>query len=211
MSDEYNFSIKGKRPEEIYRDVREYYDKKMISWYASSKSIMKTQEELTIRALELLDLKEKDLLILDAGTGPGFTAMFLKEIGYKTVALDLIPEFLSYYEIKDLNPVVGDMRYLPFRPKSFNAIVSISTLQWIFKELGYNKNDLMLKEFSKSLFNILKFKSKAVFQFYPKSKEIMEHIGRTIVKNSNFSGDIIIDNPHSPKKRKIFLLLKKDQ
>jgi 18S rRNA (guanine1575-N7)-methyltransferase len=208
LSDDYNFSVKRKRPEEIYRDVREYYDEKMISWYASSKSIMKTQEKMTIRALELLDLKEKDLLILDAGSGPGFTAMYLNERGYKTVALDLIPEFLNYYEIKDLNPIVGDMRYLPFRPKSFNVIISISALQWIFNELNLSKNNSKLKEFSKSLSNILKPKSRALFQFYPKSKELMEQIGRIIVSSSKLSGDIIIDNPDSPKKRKIFLLLK---
>ncbi|MFW9785805.1 MAG: class I SAM-dependent methyltransferase [Candidatus Heimdallarchaeota archaeon] len=211
MSDEYNFYIKKKRPEDIFDDVREYYTKDMISWYANSKSIIKTQEKITIRALEVLDLKEKKYLILDAGSGPGFTAMYLNKIGHRTVALDIIPDFLNHYNIRDLNPIAADMLNLPFRPNSFNAIVSISALQWIYREICINKTEKKYKNLSKSLFNILKPYSKAVFQFYPKSKAAMDIIGKIIVENTNFNGNFIIDNPDNPKKRKIFLFLRKDR
>ncbi|MBA7703079.1 hypothetical protein ES703_111861 [subsurface metagenome] len=80
LKDNYDFNVKRKRPEEKYRDVLDYFRGETLSWYSSSKSIMKIQEEITIRALELLNLRKKDALILDAGSGPGFTAMYLKEI-----------------------------------------------------------------------------------------------------------------------------------
>jgi hypothetical protein len=67
----------------------------------------------------------------------------------------------------------------------------------------------LLKHLSKSFFNILKPYSKAIFQFYPKNKEIMENIGKIITQNTAFQGNFIIDNPNNPKKRKIYLLLKK--
>jgi ubiquinone/menaquinone biosynthesis C-methylase UbiE len=155
LPNEYYFHVKRTRPEELYEDVREYYNKEMISWYATSKSIMKTQEKITIRAMELLNLKKRRALVLDAGSGPGFTAMYLHRIGHRTVALDIIPGFLNYYDIRNLNPIAADMLNLPFRPNSFNAIISISALQWIYRDISNKKIESKGKNLSKSLFSIL--------------------------------------------------------
>ncbi|MHA2280913.1 MAG: class I SAM-dependent methyltransferase [Promethearchaeota archaeon] len=209
MSNGYNFFVKRKRPEEIYKDVREYYNVEMISWYSTSKNIMKIQEKITRRALELLDLRKQESLILDAGSGPGFAALYLKEVGYKIVALDLILEFLSFYEINDLNQINSDMCFPPFRPSTFDAIISISALQWIYRDINNNLMFSMLKSLFKTFFQILKKNSMVLMQFYPKSKEIMDEIGKTITNHTDFKGEFIIDNPNSKKKRKIFLLLKK--
>lgn len=209
VSDGYYFNVKNKRPEEMYEKVSDYFQGKTLSWYARSKSIMRIQEKITIRALEILDLKQEKSLILDAGCGPGFTSIYLKEIGHDVIALDLISEFLHFYDIKDLNPIVSNMCYMPFRCDIFDAIVSISALQWIYREI----NNIMMKErlvnLSQSLYKILKPNSKAVFQFYPKNNDIMEEIGKIIAENTNFHGNFVIDNPNNPKKRRIYLLLKK--
>ncbi|MFX0105083.1 MAG: class I SAM-dependent methyltransferase [Candidatus Hodarchaeota archaeon] len=210
MNDNYNFNVKRKRPEEIYTNVSDYFRGEILRQYASSKSIIKIQEKITIRALELLNLKKKDALILDAGSGPGFTAMYLNEIGYNTVAIDVISEFLYYYDIKELNPIATDMCFPPFKPKTFDAIISISALQWIYRDLNNTKMHYMLKNLFKSFFEILKPESKIIIQFYPKNKEIMEAIGKLIIENTDFKGDFIIDNPNHQKKRKIFLLLNKE-
>ncbi|MFX0136639.1 MAG: class I SAM-dependent methyltransferase [Candidatus Hodarchaeota archaeon] len=178
--------------------------------YASSKSIIKIQEKITIRALELLNLRKKDALILDAGSGPGFTAMYLNEIGYKTVAIDVISQFLNYYDIKALNPITADMCFPPFKPNTFDAIISISALQWIYRDFKSERMHYLLKSLSKSFFLILKNNSQVIFQFYPKSKEIVDNIGKIIIENTDFKGNFIIDNPQNNKKRKIFLLLKKE-
>lgn len=211
MNTEYNFNVKKKRPEEEYGKVSDYFRGDILNQYATSKNMMKIQEKITIRALELLDIKKKDSLILDAGSGPGFAATYLKEIGYKIVALDIIPEFLYYYEIKDLNPITADMCFPPFKPNTFDAIISISALQWIFRDLKDKMMYSMLKNLSISFYKILKPNGRVVIQFYPKNKEIMDNTGKIIVKHTDFSGNFIIDNPNRQKKRKIFLLLNKNR
>ncbi len=210
MSDNYNFNIKKRRPEEIYNSALDYFRGDILQQYASSKNIMKIQEKITIRALEILKLNKKDKFILDAGTGPGFAAMYLNKIGYKTVAIDIITEFLNFYDIKELNPIASDMCFPPFKPHIFDAIISISSLQWIYRDIGNKLMKDQIISLAKSFYFILKPKKKVIFQFYPKNKEILDKIGKIFVKETDFDGQFIIDNPKNPKKRKIFLFLKKE-
>jgi 18S rRNA (guanine1575-N7)-methyltransferase len=209
LNGKYDFNIKRKRPEEEYEKVSDYFKGDILRAYANSKNIMRIQEKITIRALELLDLKKKEGLILDAGCGAGFTAMYLNEFGFRSVALDIIVNFLRHYDISSLNPVNADMCFVPFKPNTFDAIISISALQWIFRDINNKNMHLLLKNLSKSFFHILKPNSRVIFQFYPKSKVIMESIGKIITDNTEFTGNFIIDNPNHHRKRKIFLLLDK--
>lgn len=171
---------------------------------------MRIQEKITIRSLELLDLKKKDGLILDAGCAPWFAAIYLNELGYKVVALDLISEFLSFYNINELNPIAADMCFLPFQPNTFYAIISIFTLQWIYRELNNDSIKMNLVNLAYSIEILLKPKSRAIVQFYPKNNLIMEAIGKIIAENTKLKGTYIINNPNNAKKRKIFLLFKKE-
>lgn len=207
LNENYNFNVKRKRPEDIYKEVSDYFKGDILRQYASSKSMIRIQEKITIRALELLKIRKKDALILDAGSGPGFAAMYLREIGYKVVTIDIISEFLKYYDIKDLNPINSDMCFLPFKPNTFDAIISISALQWIYRDIHNKQMNNLLRKLSKSFFKILKPSSRVIIQFYPKNNEIMESIGKTIANSTAFHGNFIIDNPDSQIKRKIYLLL----
>ena len=210
MNKSYRFEVKKKRPEEIYNSVRDYFKGQFLVNYAKSKSLMRIQEKITIRTLEILDLEQKKMLILDAGCGPGFASVYLKEQGYNVVALDIISKFLYVYDIKELNPLAADMCFLPFQPNIFDAIISISALQWIYRN-GNNENmKLNLISLSKQIENVLKPRAKAVFQFYPKGNSIMEEIGKIFALYTNLSGNFIIDNPDNAKKRKIFLILIKN-
>ena len=209
MNDEYKFEIKSKRPEDIYSNVNVYYNKENISKYANSKSLMRIQEKMTIRTLELLNLPEQNSLILDLGSGVGFVGMYLNEVGYKTVAIDIISEFLRYYDIKELNPIIADMCILPFKPETFDAIVSVSALQWVYRDINSKRNKLALKNLAKSVFSVLKPQAKAIFQFYPKNDMMMDLIGKMFIEHTPFKGGFMIDNPNSPKKRKIYLILNK--
>jgi 18S rRNA (guanine1575-N7)-methyltransferase len=210
LSDDYFFNVKRKRPEELHESAFDYFNNETLTNYAKSKSIMRTQRKITLRALEILELKSNDCLILDAGCGPGFVAMYLKELGHKTIALDFISDFLNFYDIKELNPILADMCYPPFQSNMFDAIISISALQWIYRDLKMNKMNIDLINLFKSFYTILKPKGRVVFQFYPKNKTTLDNIGDTISKNTNFNGNFVIDNPNSPKKRKIYLLLIKE-
>ncbi len=209
MNKEYSFNIKRKRPEDLFENVSDYFNAETLTNYAESKSMMRTQRKITFRALELLKLKNDRALILDAGCGPGFAAMYLNELGYKTVALDIISEFLKYYDIEYLNPILADMCYPPFKPDSFDSIISISALQWITRDMKNESERLILTNLFVSFYQILKAESKMIIQFYPKSTVIMDYIAEIVNTKTNFEGNFIIDNPNNPKKRKIFLLLKK--
>jgi hypothetical protein len=101
------------------------------------------------------------------------------------------------------------MCYPPFQPKVFDAIFSISALQWIYKEANLENTHFNLIELFSSFYRILKPQGKAIFQFYPKNNKVLDNMGRIIKENSKFQGNFIIDNPNSPKKRKIFLILRK--
>lgn len=209
MNNNYDFNVKRERPEEIYSDVLDYFKGDVLEQYATSKSIIKTQEKITIRVLELLNLEKRDAIILDAGSGPGFASMYLNEIGYKTVAVDLISSFLNYYDIRELNPIVSDICFPPFKPNIFDAIISISALQWIYKDINNKQMKNALINLSRSFYNILKPNSRVLIQFYPKNKEILDSIGKIISEKTAFKGNFIIDNPNSKKKRKIYLILEK--
>lgn len=209
MNKEYSFNIKRKRPEDLFENVSDYFNTETLTNYAESKSIMRTQKKIIIRALELLELKNDGALILDAGCGPGFAAAYLNELGYKTVALDVISEFLKFYDIEYLNPILADMCYPPFKPDSFDSIISISALQWIIRDVKNESERLILTNLFASFYQILKPESKMVVQFYPKSTLIMDYIAEIVNNKTKFKGNFIIDNPNNPKKRKIFLLLKK--
>ena len=209
MDNDYSFNIKRKRPEDLFENVSDYFNAETLTNYAESKSIMRTQKKITIRALELLDLKNTHSLILDAGCGPGFAAAYLNELGYKTVALDIISEFLRYYDIEYLTPILADMCYPPFKPDSFDSIISISALQWIIRNVESESERLILTNLFVSFYQILKPKSKMIVQFYPKSTVIMDYIAEIINNKTSFEGNFIIDNPNNPKKRKVFLLLRK--
>lgn len=210
MKERIYFDIKTKRPEELFENVRDYFNSERIKKYAKSKSMMRIQQKITIRALELLEIRSAKIRILDAGCGPGFTAFYLKEIGFEIVALDVITDFLRFYNLTEVNPLAADMCYIPFKPNSFDAIISISALQWIFRDIYNKKMETMLIKLTKSFYKTLKYNSRAVIQFYPKNNEIMEKIGNIFITNTNFEGNFIIDNPNNAKKRKIFLLLKKE-
>ena len=210
LNTNYSFNVKKKRPEEEYEKVSDYFKGDVLNHYATSKNMIRIQQKITDRTLELLNLKSRSVLILDAGCGPGFAGIYLKKMGYNIVALDLIAEFLYFYEINDINPINSDMCFSPFKPNIFDAIISISALQWIYRDINNKVMHFMLVNLFKSFFRILKPNCKVVIQFYPKNKEIMERIGKIVVEQTDFKGQFIIDNPTNHKKRRIFLLLNKE-
>jgi len=209
LNKEYSFNIKQKRPEDLFESALDYFNSETLTTYAESKSIMRTQKRILMRALELLEIKNSPNLILDAGCGPGFVAAYLNELGYNTVALDIISKFLNYYDIEYLNPILADMCYPPFKPDSFDSIISISALQWIIRDVKSESERLILTNLFKSFYQILKPESNMIVQFYPKSTIIMDYIAKIVNIKTKFKGNFIIDNPDNPKKRKVYLLLKK--
>jgi len=207
-SSQYEFYIKYERPEEYAKDPNEFYVAKRVNEYSQSKALMRIQEKITKRALEIAKI-EPPARILDLGMGCGFasTHMFLNK--FQVVGIDLNLLFLSYYEIQHLNPIQSDMRDIGFRHGSFDLILSISAIQWVLAEKNESKRIKHLKKIADQCNLILKPKGKIIFQFYPKSDTSMHEIVKIFNSTGQFNGNFVIDNPDNPKKRKIFLYLEK--
>ncbi len=188
------------RPEDE-KTVGYYYDDREAERYAKSNSMRKIQEQLTLRAIELakFPLGSK---VIDAGCGAGFSAIILREIGYKVYAFDLLQQFVEKCKEKGFAAKVGDLRKFPFKGK-FDGIVSISALQWVSAK-GMNEVAKVAWEFWKHL----KKNGKAVIQFYPKSETELNAVAREF-KIVGFKTIVITDNPRNARKRKVFLMLEK--
>ena len=209
MSFDYNFHVKKERPEDRIKDVREYFRNDTLLNYANSKNMKRIQEKITKRVLELLELVDRDNLILDAGCGPGFASFYLKQEGYNLISLDMITQFLNIYNMSEINPIAGDMTHLPFKPNTFDGIISISALQWIYQGINKRLDEKRMIKLVKSFYSVLKKNGIIIIQFYPKSLIALEEIGKIFVRYAPFEGGYIIDNQHNPKKRKVFLKLSK--
>lgn len=200
-SKNYNWVVSSERPEEIYGHPSLYYTEEEIKKYANSRSMKKAQEKLAYRILELLDL-EPGSKLLDLGCGVGYTSSVYKSEGYDVVGVDVLQNMIVKALEKGLDVKECDIRNLPkvFSQNCFDGVVSASAFQWL-KETDISESVSGIKY-------VLKSKGKVVIQFYPKS---MEELLRTakIFKKEGFLCDVIIDNPNNPKKRTVYLVMKK--
>ncbi|MFH0922596.1 MAG: class I SAM-dependent methyltransferase, partial [Candidatus Micrarchaeota archaeon] len=136
--------------------------------------------------------------VLDAGCGSGFSLEILREIGYSCAGFDVSPAMVSLAKKKGFVAKVGDLRKIPFPKASFDAIVSISALQWI----DLNEASVVASEFRR----VLKSNGRAVIQFYPESEKQLMDWAKAF-KTARFSVVVTQEGLDSPRKRKVFLLL----
>lgn len=116
------------------------------------------QREVGRRMVERIDLlKSKPLSILDLGSGTGYLAelLLLKFSTSSITCLDLADNMLL--ECKKKNPnlhlIISDIENMPFKPASFDLIISSFTLHWC-------------EEIEKIFFDVRKLlKNNGVFMF----------------------------------------------
>ncbi|KAF1781643.1 S-adenosyl-L-methionine-dependent methyltransferase [Phytophthora cactorum] len=172
------------RPEHI-SPPELFYDEKEAAKYNSSSRIVKVQQELSNRAIELLNLPEgKEAFILDD-------------------MLDIASERDSSGDVF-LQDMGGG---LPFRPGVFDGCISISAVQWLcYSDKKEHTARKRLTRFFTSLYTCMKAGSRAVLQLYPETPEQMEEISGTAMR-CGFSGGLVIDFPNSAKAKKFYLCL----
>ncbi|MEM3405956.1 MAG: methyltransferase domain-containing protein [Candidatus Pacearchaeota archaeon] len=194
--------VKNDRPEEYLGDPFLYYSDEEVEKYARSGGMRRAQEKIAYRVLELLEL-EPGKSLLDIGSGPGYTAEVYRSAGYNVVCMDLIPKMIEKAKEKGFEAYVGDMRDIKelFNGRKFDGVVSVSALQWI-----KDKNDI--KKVAQGIYSVLNEGGPLIIQFYPKSEKELKEIAR-IFTNNGFYGEIIIDWPDIPKKRTIYLVMKR--
>ncbi|GLE00969.1 hypothetical protein PINS_up009766 [Pythium insidiosum] len=198
------------RPEHI-SPPELFYDEKEAAKYNSSSRIIKVQEELSQRAIELLNLPtDKECFILDVGCGSGLSGQALQEAGHAWVGLDVSKSMLDIASERDSS---GDVFLLdmgcglPFRPGIFDGCISISAVQWLcYSDKKEHTARRRLMRFFSSLYMCLKRGSRAVLQLYPETPEQMEEISSCAMR-CGFSGGLVIDYPNSAKAKKFYLCL----
>lgn len=173
--------------------------------------MVKIQEELSTRAIELLNLEQdKECFILDVGCGSGLSGDALEEAGHAWVGVDISESMLEIAAERDTS---GDVFHqdmgdgLPFRAGVFDGCISISAIQWLCysdKKEHYARKRLCT--FFTSLYTCLKRGSRAVLQLYPETPAQMELISSCAMK-CGFSGGLVVDYPNSTKAKKYFLCL----
>lgn len=201
-----------RRPEDLDDPIL-FYDEENVEKYVRNNRMNQIQREMTERALELMEFDDdQSRLILDLGCGSGISGDILTAYNHLWIGCDISQTMLEAG--KDSGDVDKDClrvdlaQGLCFRQGVFDAIVSISAIQWLLKSTAYN-NDEPRTNFLKLFFtayNCLKPGAPAVFQFYPEKASDCELISETAMK-AGFSGGIVIDNPNSKKARKFYLVV----
>ncbi len=190
--------------------------------YTSARWMERIQKATTRRALELMHddriggmvdaAVARGWVCLDLGCGNGYSTRVLHEAGFTcTVGLDVSEEMLLAKEGKE--PVVlGDIQYLPFRPSTFDGIVSISALNFISQEV--QDQGIIQKQYkhvARTIYTILHEGGRAVIEFYPKSKEELDIMCTAFgFKMSRFESFLVIDKPRTRKEQKFIIMQKRN-
>jgi 18S rRNA (guanine1575-N7)-methyltransferase len=203
------------RPE-LTGHAAHFYNEKEAKKYHSSSRMMGVQREITERAIELLRL-DSNAYVLDIGCGSGLSGQVLEERGHVWVGCDISRDMLNVAKegMEDSTP--GDLLHLdmgtglPFRPATFDAIISISALQWLcYSNAKDQQPKQRLKRFFASLYTVLKRGGRAVLQFYPETAEQAVLITETATQ-CGFTGGVVVDYPNSAKAKKHYLVLSFDR
>ncbi|QPH18326.1 hypothetical protein C2857_003338 [Epichloe festucae Fl1] len=201
------------RPEDtLAADV--HYDDAEARKYTTSSRIQNIQASMTLRALQLLDLKSPSL-ILDIGCGSGLSGEILSAVDpddggpHAWIGMDVSPSMLDIALQRD---VEGDLlladvgQGVPFRAGSFDAAISISAIQWLCSaETSDTSPAGRLTRFFNGLYASLKRGGRAVCQFYPKNDVQRNMITQAAVK-AGFGAGLLEDDPGT-KNVKLYLVL----
>ncbi|GAV76019.1 Methyltransf_11 domain-containing protein/WBS_methylT domain-containing protein [Cephalotus follicularis] len=189
-----------------------FYDDTEARKYTSSSRIIDIQSKLSKRAVELLALPDDGIprLLLDIGCGSGLSGETLTENGHQWIGLDISKSMLNIALEREVEGdlLLGDMgQGLGLRPGVIDGAISISAIQWLCNaDKSSHDPKLRLKAFFTSMYGCLSRGARAVFQVYPENMAQHELI-LSFAMRAGFAGGVVVDYPHSTKKRKEYLVL----
>lgn len=175
-----------------------------------STRIQSIQTEMSERALELLDA-EGPSFILDIGCGSGISTQIGESQGHVVVGMDISPSMLSV--ALESQEIEGDLLLcdmgtgVPFRPGTFDGVISISAIQWLLNaDKTCNVPQRRLNRFFQTLYISMKRGGRAVMQYYPETEKSQQMIMDT-ARKAGFAGGIVVDHPESKRQKKYYLVL----
>ena len=208
-----DFQQGGSTRPEFQTSAQEYYNEEVAEAYTNNSRMMTVQRILSRRALQLLSLDKRGQHLLDIGCGSGVTSETVCESGHCCTGVDISISMMHAAKIRDksVHLVKLDMRQgLPFRDSSFDAIISVSAMGWLFNLTNYNQTQsIVLETFMDGMYECLRPGGRAVLQFYFNSLTEVELFFEEAGKR--FSGGLIVDPPTSVMGAKLYLCLKKLQ
>ncbi|CDO52656.1 hypothetical protein DV451_004440 [Geotrichum candidum] len=186
-----------------------FYNEDESKKYTESTRVQHIQAEMTLRALELLNIPPAQH-VLDIGCGSGLSGEILTEEGHYWIGMDISASMLGNALDREVEGdlFLADMgQGVPFRAGVFDAAISISAIQWLCNaDKSENDPKKRLAAFFSTLFASLKRGGKVCCQFYPSSDKQTDQI-LSAAKTAGFGGGMIIDNPESKKNKKCYLVL----
>jgi len=189
-----------------------FYNDREAKKYNSSSRMIAIQAEISARAIELLALPEGvPGLILDVGCGTGLSGKSLEEAGHVWIGCDISRDMLAIAEERESK--TGDLLWhdmgdgLPFKPATFDGVISISALQWLCYSDDKRKDPKKrLANFFTSLYRVMKRGARAALQFYPADPEQAIMVAQAATR-AGFAGGLVVDYPNSAKAKKFYLCL----
>lgn len=185
-----------------------FYNEKEAKKYDQSSRMNAIQVEITERAIEMLALPDgRPSYILDIGCGSGLSGQVLEKHGHYWCGCDISGDMLNV--AREHDSTTGDLIEhdsglgMPFRPASFDGIISVSAIQWLcYANSKEQDPKVRLGRFFSSLYYILKREAKAILQFYPENAEQAVLISQAASK-VGFAGGIVVDYPNSSRAKKV--------
>lgn len=168
----------------------------------NSTRLKDVQVQITQRCIDLSGKKAG--LVLDVGCGTGFSYKTIENNGFRCVGIDISYSMLKVCNQPNLvNHDIG--RGLPFAPGTFDLVISVSCLQWLFQ--SYESTQVPIKRikcFFRDMYSILKSDGVGVLQFYCSEKQV--NVLKSEASNAGFDGSLVIDKPNTRNEKKFLLL-----
>ncbi len=178
--------------------------------YEQRRGLKRIKIKTTIRALELLDLVKKSLII-DIGSGTGWSTEIIKNEGHTVIGLDLSKDMIKFAHKKGFDTIIADMRHMGIKSNLFDGSISISALNFVAeksktkKEFKNNYNQV-----AREIFRILKPGGRAIIEYYPQT-DIELKISMQAFSSAGFQGGLIIDGSGTRKEQKYLVLTKSER
>lgn len=153
-------------------------------------------------------MKERGL-VLDIGCGSGISGSVLSEHNLPWIGCDISEDMLrlckekeEYLEICRIDIGEG----LHFLPGTFDAIISVSAIQWLFQTFKKEHDPRKrIRTFFTSLYSISKTNTRCVLQFYLKNKKDIEILKNEALR-AGFHGGIHIEKPKTRHEKQYLVL-----